>query len=104
MNELIEFSLDTENAEKNYNLAQWYENQRQYAPAHTYYLRASERFDDDLLAYKSLIRSSFCYKAQGSRDSTEKVALENALNLLPQRPEAYYFLSLLHERKKKRTP
>jgi tetratricopeptide (TPR) repeat protein len=100
MNELIEFSLDTENAEKNYNLAEWYENQGQYAPAHTYYLRASERFDDDLLAYKSLIRSSFCYKAQGSRDSTEKVALENALNLLPQRPEAYYFLSLLHERKK----
>jgi deoxyadenosine/deoxycytidine kinase len=35
MNELIEFSLDTENAEKNYILAKWYENQKQYAPAHT---------------------------------------------------------------------
>jgi hypothetical protein len=99
MNELIEFSLDTENAEKNYNLAQWYENQQQYAPAHTYYLRAAERSNDDILAYKSLIRSSFCYKAQGSRDGTEKIALENAINLLPQRPEAYYFLSLLYERK-----
>jgi len=100
MNELIEFSLDSENAEKNYNLAQWYENKKQYAPAHTYYLRCAERSKDDLLAYKSLIRSSFCYKAQGSRDGTEKIALENALNLLPQRPEAYYFLSLLYERKK----
>jgi hypothetical protein len=99
MNELIEFSLDTENAEKNYNLAKWYENRQQYAPAHTYYLRAAERSEDDLLAYESLIRSSFCYKSQGSRDGTEKIALENALNLLPQRPEAYYFLSVLYERK-----
>jgi hypothetical protein len=99
MNELIEFSLDTENAEKNYNLAVWYENQKQYAPAHTYYLRAAERSTDDLLSYKALIRSSFCYKAQGSRDGTEKIALENAMNLLPQRPEAYYLLSLLYERK-----
>jgi len=99
MNNLIEFSLDTENAVKNYNLAVWYENQKQYAPAHTYYLRCAERSTDDLLSYKALIRSSFCYKAQGSRDGTEKIALENALNLLPQRPEAYYFLSLFYERK-----
>ena len=99
MSELIEFSLDTENAEKNYNLAKWYENQKQYAPAHSYYLRAAERSEDDLLAYESLIRASFCYKLQGSRDGTEKILLENALNLLPQRPEAYYFLSLLYERR-----
>lgn len=100
MNELIEFSLDTENAEKNYNLAEWYENQKQYAPAHTYYLRCAERSEDNEFTYKALIRSSFCYKAQGSRDGTEKIALENALNLLPERPEAYYFLSLLYEKKK----
>jgi hypothetical protein len=99
MNELIEFSLDTESAEKNYILAKWYENQSQYAPAHTYYLRCAERSQDNELAYNALIRSSFCYKAQGSRDGTEKIALENALNLLPERPEAYYFLSLLYERK-----
>lgn len=99
MNELIEFSLDTENGEKNYVLAQWYENQGHTAPAHTYYLRAAERTEDNLLAYSALIRASFCYKSQGSRDGTEKVLLENALNFLPQRPEAYYFLSLLYERK-----
>jgi hypothetical protein len=99
MSELIQLSLDTENAEKNYNVAKWYENQGHTAPAHTYYLRAAERSEDDNLAYQSLIRASFCYKSQGSRDGTEKVLLENALNLLPQRPEAYYFLSLLYERK-----
>lgn len=99
MNELIKLSLDTENAAKNYNLAKWYENQGHTAPAHSYYLRAAERTGDNLLSYSSLIRASFCYKSQGSRDGTEKVLLENALNLLPQRPEAYYFLSLLYERK-----
>jgi hypothetical protein len=99
MNELIEFSLDTENAVKNYNLAVWYEGGKQYAPAHTYYLRCAERSQDNELTYQALIRSSFCYKAQGSRDGTEKIALENALMLLPERPEAYYFLSLLYERK-----
>ena len=100
MNELIEFSLDTENPEKNYILAKWYERQGHTAPAHTYYLRAAERSDDDSLTYNALIRASFCYKSQGSRDGTEKILLENALNLLPNRPEAYYYLSLLYERRK----
>jgi FkbM family methyltransferase len=99
MNELIRFSLDTENAEKNYYLAKWYENIGHTAPAHTYYLRAAERSKDDNLAYQSLIRASFSYRSQGSRDSTEKILLENALMLLPERPEAYYFLSLLYEKK-----
>jgi hypothetical protein len=99
MNELIEFSLDTENAQKNYNLAQWYENEGHTAPAHTYYLRAAERSEDNNLAYQALIRASFCYKSQGSRDGTEKILLENALTLIPERPEAYYYLSLLYEKK-----
>jgi hypothetical protein len=99
MNELIEFSLDTENGEKNYNLAQWYERQGHTAPAHTYYLRAAERAEDNILVYRALIHASFCYKSQGSRDTTEKILLENALVLLPERPEAYYFLSLLYEKK-----
>jgi len=98
-NELIDYSLDTENAEKNYNLAKWYESQGHTAPAHSYYLRAAERSGDNLLAYTALIRGSFCYGAQKLRDSSEKVLLENALVLLPKRPEAYYFLSLIYERK-----
>ena len=99
-NELIEFSLDTENAQKNYSLAKWYEQQSHTAPAHSYYLRAAERSDNDMLTYSALLRGSFCYGAQKSRDSSEKILLENALILLPKRPEAYYFLSLIYERKK----
>ena len=98
MNELIEFSLDTENAEKNYQLARFYEEQGHTAPANTYYHRASERTNNKFLAYECLLRSSFCWKTQGSRDNTQKVLLENALMVLPERPEAYYFLSLLYEK------
>ena len=97
MNELTDYSLDTENGEKNYNLAAWYESQNHTAPAHSYYLRASERSEDKILIYKSLLRSAFCYQKQGSREGTEKVLIENALISSPDRPEAYYFLSSIYQ-------
>ena len=99
MNELLEFSLDTENPQKNYNLGVWYENQNHTGPAHTYYLRAAERAEDKVLAYKSLLRSAICCRKQNSRDFTEKSLLKSAISYLPERPEAYYFLATLHEKK-----
>jgi hypothetical protein len=95
---LIDFCLDTENPEKNYRLARWYENIGHLASAHTYYLRSAERSKNDLISYQALIRASICVKNQGGRGSTEKILLENALVLCPNRPEAYYLLSLLYER------
>jgi hypothetical protein len=100
MNELLEFSLDTENAQKNYNLARWYENQGHTAPALTYYLRAAERSEDDLLAYTALIRGYCCYNSQGSRDHSAKILLQNAISFLPKRPEAYFLLSQFYEKQK----
>jgi hypothetical protein len=100
MNELFEFSLDTENAQKNYNLAKWYDNQGHTAPALTYYLRASERADDDILAYTSLIKGYYCYNLQGSRDNSAKILLQNAISFLPKRPEAYFLLSQFYEKQK----
>lgn len=102
---LYDFCLDTEDAVKNYELASWYEKQGHTAPALTYYLRTAERcvpdtYPNKILVYSSLIKAAFCYRFQGSRDGTEKVLLENALTLFPERPEAYYFLSLLYERRK----
>jgi hypothetical protein len=98
MNELLEFSLDTENAQKNYNLARWYENRGHTAPALTYYLRAAERSEDDLLAYTALIRGYCCYNSQGSRDDSAKILLQNAISFLPKRPEAYFLLSEFYEK------
>ncbi len=98
--ELIDFCLNPEDPNVSWRLARWYEDQGQYAPAHTYYQRCSERIQDDIGAYRALIRSSFCYKNQGSRDASAKAALENCIALLPKRPEAYFFLSQLYEHRK----
>lgn len=98
MDELLEFSLDTENAEKNYNLARWYELQGHTAPALTYYLRAAERTEDKDLAYTALIKGYSCYNSQGSRDHSAKILLQNAISFYPQRPEAYFLLSQFYER------
>lgn len=103
MKELIEFCLDTENPEKNYNLAQWYKKQGHISPAHTYYLRAAERTKDTTLAYTCLLNSAECYHKGGDREYTRKHILENAVSLRAERPEAYYYLCLHYELRKEWT-
>lgn len=89
------YSLDTENPEHNFNLGIWYENQGHTAPALSYFLRCAERsFESDPdLAYESLIRGSFCYFKQGTRDGSGRGMLWQAQMFLPNRPEAYYLLA-----------
>jgi FkbM family methyltransferase len=100
LEELItDYSLDTENAENNFSLGIWYESQGHTAPALSYFLRSAERAEDDDLAYESLIRASYCYEKQGTRDGSAKSLLEQALVLLPKRPEAYFLLSRFAERR-----
>lgn len=100
MKELIDFSLDTEKGENNFNLAKWYQTQGHTAPALTYYLRASERSNDDILVYTCLLKGYQCYNSQGSRDHSAKILLQNAITFLPKRPEAYFLLSQFYERQK----
>lgn len=90
---LTEFAVDTENAELNFKMGLWYECNKQDAAALSYYIRAAERAKDDNLAYESLIHGAYCYDRQGTRDMTVKGILQQALCLLPYRPEAYYHLS-----------
>jgi hypothetical protein len=95
---LTDYSLDTENAVKNFNLGFWYESNGHTAPALSYYLRCVERSDDLDLGYEALIRGSYCYEKQGTRDETTKSLLQQALCLLPNRPEAYFLLSRFYDR------
>lgn len=95
---LEEFSLDPENALKNFNLAEWYYQQGHTAPALSYFLRAAERSEDNVLAYEALIKGSHCYDKQGTRDGSAKSMLQQALCLVPTRPEAYFLLSRFSER------
>jgi len=90
---LTEYGMDTENPEINFRVGLEYERLGHNAPALSFFLRAAERTDDDLLAYESLIHGSNCYDRQGTRDTTAKGLLQQALCILPERPEAYYLIS-----------
>lgn len=93
------YSLDTENARNNFNLAVWYENEGHTAPALSYFLRCAERSEDKDLAYEALIRGSYCYEKQGERDGSSRSLLWQAQAFRPDRPEAYYLLSRYAERR-----
>jgi len=96
---LNEYSIDTENAEKNFNLALWYERKGHTAPALSFFLRCAERAEDKLLAYEALIWGHYCYEKQGTRDTTAKTLLQHALSVLPKRPEAYFLLSRFNRKR-----
>lgn len=95
---LTQYSLDTENPEYNFALGLWYENEGHTAPALSYFLRCAERADD-ILAYEALIHGSICYDRQGTREGTAKGLLQQALCLVPTRPEAYFLLARFAEKR-----
>jgi hypothetical protein len=102
LEELIyQYSLDTENPVSNFNIANWYEYEGHTAPALSYYLRCAERGAESHpdLAYEALIRGSYCYEKQGTRDESSRSLLWQAQMFLPHRPEAYYLLARFSERR-----
>jgi hypothetical protein len=96
---ITRYALDPENPDHNFNLGIWYENQRHNSAALSYFLRCAERTDDDLLAYEALIHASNAYDRQGTRDTTSKGLLQQALCVMPRRPEAYYLLARFSEKR-----
>lgn len=96
---ILAYSQNVEDAQLNYNVGLEYEAQGHNAPALSYFLRAAERASDDLLAYKALIHGSNCYDRQGTRDSTAKAILQQAMMLLPERPEARFLLAKFSEKR-----
>jgi tetratricopeptide (TPR) repeat protein len=96
---LTKYALDPENPEHNFNLGIWYEDARHNSAALSYFLRCAERTEDDLLAYESLIHASNAYERQGTRDTTSKGILQQALCIMPKRPEAYYLLARFTEKR-----
>lgn len=90
---ISEYARDTENAEKNYNLAMLYESIGQYAAAVSYFLRAAERTEDKDLSYECLLKVALCYDRHANRHNTVRGIYKHAITFLPRRPEAYYFLA-----------
>lgn len=77
----------------NYRVGYEYEKIGQYASAISFYLRAAERSPNKDLVYECLLRVSKCFSFQGSRDTSELNSISQAITLIPDRPEAYYYKS-----------
>jgi len=94
---LIRYVYDQENANNNFNLAVEYDKLNQGAAAISFYLRAAERTQDDLLSYYCLIRIAQLFTIQTNRSRTVHALYKLAIAFKPERPEAYYCYSKLLE-------
>jgi len=92
------FVSNPEEADINFKLANYYNYIGQTASAVSYYIRTSERTDDKEQAYSCLLAAANCFDSQGCRSNSVKGMLQNAVTLLPSRPEAYFLLSRFYER------
>lgn len=95
---IVAYATDSENAERNYELAFLYDGMGQTAAAISYYLRAAERTKDKELSYECLLKMASCFDRQGDRIQTVRGIYKQAILFLPKRPEAYYLLSRHLER------
>jgi FkbM family methyltransferase len=94
---LNEYIYDSENDEKNYNLALEYERCGQLASALTFYLRTADRTDNDNLRYVCLIKLGILFQKSGNRNMSAKYMFQSAISLFPNNPQAYIYLARLHE-------
>ena len=92
-NLINEYIMDSDNATKNYKLGVQYEAMGQTASALSFFLRASELTSDDNMAYECLIRMGNCFNLQDNRKYSVKSMFQGAITLLPDRPEAYFYMS-----------
>lgn len=98
MNLLNDVVLDYQNPYKIYKLAREYDRLEQGAGAFSWYLRAADMADEDeyderWIQYKSMILGAFIYDRNENRNHSTEGLLKIAIETMPERPEAYYFLS-----------
>ena len=90
--------LDYQNPFKIYKLAREYDRLEQGAGAFSWYLRAADMADGDNYAerwiqYKCMILGSFIYERSENRGHSVEGLLKIAIETMPDRPEAYYFMA-----------
>jgi hypothetical protein len=100
-NLLSQYVANPENDLINFYLGAEYQALGHTAAAISFYLRAAERTEDLLLRYECMLKCSMCFEMQGSRGESVIGLLQHAVALLPERPEAYFFLSRYYERAKR---
>jgi len=96
---LYEYIQDPYNPIKNFNVGMVYFDMGHTASALSFFLRTAEFSTNDDLSYEALILAGQCLAKQNRRHNSEMGIYLQAVRLIPTRPEAYYFISVLHERK-----
>lgn len=98
---ITELAPEPHNPEKNFNAGLAYDAIGQTASAVSFFLRAAEYGyrKNDLIVYASLIKTSHCFASQREREHTVENCLRQAISYMPKRPEAYFFISQIMERK-----
>lgn len=99
MSELLEYINNPNNDMYNFKLGLFYEKHKHYSPASTFYLRSAEKTKSLDIRYEVLLRTFLCYNALGNRTHTCESLLKQAISLCPNKPEAYFFLAKLYEKK-----
>jgi hypothetical protein len=98
---LLEYIKNPKLSINNFNLGVYYESIKQYASAITYYLRSAEYSDIEKekdIIYESLLKISICFNKLGNRPYNEKGWILHAISFIPKRPEAYFLLTVFHEK------
>lgn len=98
MNLLNDVVLDYQNPYKIYELAREYDRLEQGAGAFSWYLRAADMspgvtWEERWVQYKSMILSAFIYERNGNRNHSVEGLFKIAIETMPERPEAYYFMA-----------
>lgn len=93
------YAMSPEDPILNLELAKEYHKQGHTASAFTHYLRCLERTDDVNLQYECLIYSFVCFDKQKNRNFTSSHLLKQAICLMPNRLEAYFYLAKHYEAK-----
>lgn len=99
---VVELSMNPFSPELNFACAVEYQRLNQSASAVSFYLRAAEYGYDNSpeIVYSSLLKMAECFNDQNDRSYTVTNCLLQAIAYLPNRPEAYFLMSVYYEQVK----
>jgi hypothetical protein len=98
---LNQYIQNVQDPRSNFNLALEYESLGQNSSAVAFFLRTANLTSDKNLAYTCLLKIANCINLLTNRPYSVETTLQQAIALLPRRPEAYFMLCRFHEYRSK---
>ena len=97
---VVKASYDPFDPITNFNIAEEYFKIGQLASAVSFYLRAAEYGygSQPIVSYAALLKMSWAFDNQKNRGHSSSNSILQAMALIPDRPEAYFWYSRYHER------